>query len=257
MVNRLIDLLPSLQLLEAAPLSDVSAIVLEHARHHVDERGKARSDLVLGQAEPYMQDRTVSEPPDSIRRRASRVVSEAVSWLVAEGLMCPFESPGVSGPTMLMVTRLGRSIQNKNDFSSYMKAALIPRALLRDDLATIVYPLFLAGHYDEAVLAAFVHVEVEVRRAAGYGNESYGKTMMRKAFKSVEAGQAEMPGPLTDVKAEKSEQDGLSHLFAGAIAFYKNPPSHRELDIDDARVAASRILVANELLMVLAARPRP
>lgn len=44
-----------------------------------------------------------------------------------------------------------------------------------------------------------------------------------------------------------------TELFAGEIGYFKNPLSHRELNIDDASIAASRIMLANDLIYTLAA----
>jgi Protein of unknown function (Hypoth_ymh) len=84
---------------------------------------------------------------------------------------------------------------------------------------------------------------VAVRTLGKYTNADFGVPLMRKAFGPS--------GALTDANSVESEKEALAHLFAGAIGYFKNPPRHRNLDIDDARMAASRILFANELLALL------
>jgi hypothetical protein len=51
-----------------------------------------------------------------------------------------------------------------------------------------------------------------------------GVALMRKAFdKST--------GPLTDMSNPEAEREALAHLFAGAIGSYKNPHSHRTVNL--------------------------
>jgi hypothetical protein len=63
-------------------------------------------------------------------------------------------------------------------------------------------------------------------RAAGLGDNLIGVQLMREAF-------APEAGPLTDTSAEGGERVGRMELFAGAIASYKNPHSHRDVDLDN------------------------
>jgi uncharacterized protein (TIGR02391 family) len=89
-------------------------------------------------------------------------------------------------------------------------------------------------------------VEVAVRDAAHLPGE-LGVRLMRKAFDPKN-------GPLTDTEADEGEREALSALFAGAIGSYKNPHSHRDVQLTDPRAAVEIIMLANHLLRIVDGR---
>jgi hypothetical protein len=68
---------------------------------------------------------------------------------------------------------------------------------------------------------------------------------MRQAF-----GSSKTPGPLADMSQVAGEQEAVSHLFAGAIGLFKNPGSHRDVNIDDPLEAAELVLLADRLIRI-------
>jgi uncharacterized protein (TIGR02391 family) len=105
----------------------------------------------------------------------------------------------------------------------------------------------MRGEFDVAAFQAMKAVEVYVREAAKLEPSDIGPDLMRKAF-YVEN------GPLTDKQSLKAERQARSDLFAGAIGSYKNPGSHRDVDLDDPLEAAEIVMLANHLLRIVDVR---
>jgi uncharacterized protein (TIGR02391 family) len=99
----------------------------------------------------------------------------------------------------------------------------------------------MRGEYDVAVMLAMKAVEVAVREASGIGGDV---KLMRAAF-------APEGGPLTDPDAEGGERVARMELFAGAIGSFKNPHSHRDVDVSDPAEAIEAIYLANMLLRIV------
>jgi len=168
-----------------------------------------------------------------------RALMEAWVWLQREGFVAP--EPGQDG--WFFITRRGERIRGTADLEAIRKADLLPKKILHPVIAQKVWSLFMRGDYDTAVFQAFKEVEVAVRDAGGYAPTDLGVDLMRKAFH-------EDTGRLTDKSIPAAERQSVAHLFAGAIGLYKNPQSHRHVEIG-AEKAVEMIMLASHLLRIV------
>jgi len=129
-------------------------------------------------------------------------------------------------------------------FQSLMgKWTLTPVLLFHPSLIKKAYPSLKKEEYDTAVFKAFKFVEIRVHELSGLPEEVIGVDLMRKAFSPDN-------GPLADTSTPKAEREALSHLFSGAIGCYKNPHSHRDVQLSF-NEAFEMLLLASHLLSVL------
>jgi len=186
-------------------------------------------------------------PPES-HDEVLFALMEAWQWLEREGFVAPsptdLSSVRSAGTiTAYFVTRRGQRVETPEDLQTYRKANLLPKGQLHPIIAQKVWSIFLQGDYDTAVFQAFKQVEVAVRKTGGYTETDYGTDLMSKAFH-------EDNGDLTDKSQQKAERRARYFLFAGAIGSYKNPGSHREVEIT-AEEAAEVIIFASHLLRIV------
>lgn len=176
-------------------------------------------------------------------------VAEAWNWLEVQGLLVP--APGTNGANgWRVLSRKAQKLSPSDDVRQFAKSRWIPKEMLHHRIADKVWAAFIRSEFDVAAFQAMKAVEIYVREAGKFDAGDIGTDLMRKAFH-------EENGPLTDKSAERSERQARSSLFAGAIGSYKNPHSHRDVDINGPEEAMEIVLLANHLLRIVDGRLSP
>jgi len=177
------------------------------------------------------------------RSQVEYAMAEGWNWLVREGLIAP--KPGDTFGWHF-VTRRGMQLKNRAGVAAYTNSVQLPRAILHAELVKSCWPAFMRGEYDTAVFQAFRELEVAIRAAGGFSADDFGVALAQKAF-------GEKGGPLADMDAPPGERVALLQMMAGALGSYKNPHSHRRVQLSTVD-ATEMIVMASHLMKIVDAR---
>jgi len=233
-------LIPDIDHLLSMEPEELATYVLVAASEQRQNNIIAMSNFISGLLSTSAHPAAYNDPR---RDEIGLAITEAWNWLEVQGLLIP--APGTNGASgFRMLSRRAVKMKAPEDIASFSRSRRIQRELLHPRIAQKVWAAFMRSEFDIAVFQAMKAVEVAVREAGGFGAGDLGTNLMRSAF-HVDT------GPLTDPKAERSERQARSDLFAGAIGSYKNAQSHRDVNIQDADEAYELVMLANHLLRIV------
>ncbi len=178
------------------------------------------------------------EPP------AARAYEEAFDWLIRRGLVS--REPSQSSPDWFFVTDAGWQLIESGGDLAELEAAERLAVDLHPAIAERVRAQYLLREFETAAFLALREVEIRVRKLAGASESDIGVRLMQSAFGE--------DGPLADLALDPGERQARMALFWGAIGVFKNPSSHRQVDIEDPTLASEVILLADLLLRLLDAQ---
>ena len=190
----------------------------------------------------FTHPQTLGTFPSDKRKEVEYAMAEGWNWLLREGLIAPV--PGETSGWHF-VTRRGKQLRDRAGVVAYANSVLLPRGMLHPATVQCCWSAFMRGEYDTAVFQAFRELEVAIRAAGAFSTDDFGVPLAQKAFGDK--------GPLTDRSAPSGERVALLNMMAGALGSYKNPHSHRKVQLS-AIDASEMIVMASHLMKIVDTR---
>lgn len=187
--------------------------------------------------------REYAQPDQPVQEAVGVACSSAWSWLEANGFIARHPE---QDNDWFLPTRKGETLRNHIDLRKFLTSEQLPEVFLHPDLRVHVRPLYFQSRFETAVFEAFKTLEVAIRDAAKLGHDLVGVSLASRAFHPDD-------GPLTNQSTDRGERVALMNLMTGALGSYKNPSSHRRVEIE-AKEARDMIFIASHLLKIIDAR---
>jgi uncharacterized protein (TIGR02391 family) len=190
---------------------------------------------------------------DDLRRGQGEIVAkiaDAWTWLEHERYLGP-DLTQRTGSEFRTITERGRKVlaEPADDALARIRANHLLGEDLHPRIERQAREAWNAGNFEGAIFAAAREVEIAVGEALPEQSKKlYGVDVANAAF-----GRGK---PLSDLGQDPGEQEGTRALYAGFIATFKNPGSHRHFEPDDPIQAAEIVRTADLLMRMLDDRLR-
>ena len=217
-MRHIIEACPTVADLRDAPVEDLAQLLLLTLTHPSVTRSFNDQNVIRGEKSVYGHDED----------DAGQYISAAWHYLETERLVVMNAS---SGRGWFDLTDAGKKLADPALFQAHKRARRLPKNLLHPAVVESSWTDFQRGEYGTAVRNAMISVENRIREVDRKANGADGSvTAVRTAFNSK-------TGSLRNRKSKnEGEREGMSHLFAGAMAVYRNPLTHKGdalMDVDD------------------------
>jgi len=144
------------------------------------------------------------------------------------------------------LTAKGVKISSKSIEEMKLPKADVAKLIIsRGDLFLRSYEDYMRGDYETSIFKAYKLLEEKVREKSNLQPSDFGTPLIDKAF-MPNVGILRHPGAKTP-----GEQDGIRYLIRGAYSVFKNPRSHRTVDLEDPNTTIEALVLAKLLLDIV------
>lgn len=150
---------------------------------------------------------------------------------------------GNDGEDAFYPTKYGFRFPEKEFRRVIKEYTVMPETFVHPTIVKKSFSLLNNGEFESAVLQSFKCIETSIRKKIKADADEVGVKLIRKAFNPEN-------GELTDYELPKPEREAFANYIAGAFGYYKNPCSHRDVELDFASTF-DRIVVASDLLKII------
>jgi uncharacterized protein (TIGR02391 family) len=147
---------------------------------------------------------------------------------------------GEEGEEQFFPTKVGFRFPEREFRRVVEKYALMPETYVHPIIVKKCFSLLSNGEFESAVLQAFKAIETTIRKKIKAPSDQFGERLLKAAFNPD-------TGLLTNHKLPKAERFSFCNYITGAFGYYRNPSSHRDVDLDFIS-AFDKIVVASDLL---------